>query len=221
MAIEKIHLSKVLKLIALPENKLTSALRRDIRDEIKKETEDDNEGGDFYVPFWADAKSYVIENTNLQDKTIERIEKNKNRKVLYEALCTSFLSWWNEKRRWTNQDYKSLPFSISNQLPITELGITVKMENFLALTMDDETHKIIYPYFAKEPRLDKQIARIGLWVLTKSFHEFKSEEFRILDVLQGRSFTIEDCPFEGNEEYLLIENCKQVLKMYETLKTEY
>lgn len=60
MAIDRIHLRKLLKIIYLETNGRVAEVRKDIREEITRATGEDSSGGDFYAPFWADAKKHVF-----------------------------------------------------------------------------------------------------------------------------------------------------------------
>ena len=90
---------KLLKAFALPDNKLTSLLREDIRQDKAKEKGEFNGGGDFHGPFWADAKNFILNGTDLKELTQIRVNANPRRKRLYPALLNGFMSWWNNNRR--------------------------------------------------------------------------------------------------------------------------
>ena len=96
MSIKRIHLRKALRLLYLPDSGRRALLRADIRNDLKKaqETEDDS-GGDFHGPFWADAKRHVQGEINLFEKVKARIEANNRRERLYPRLAKGFLDWWN------------------------------------------------------------------------------------------------------------------------------
>ena len=55
MALDRIHLRKLLKIMYLPVKERRSALRADIREERARLAGMASSGGDFYVPFWGDA----------------------------------------------------------------------------------------------------------------------------------------------------------------------
>ena len=99
MSIKKINLRKLLQAFGLPENKVTSMLRQDIRNEIAKENGTNSDGGDFHVPFWADAKDFALSGADLNLSTEARIISNKSRKRLYPKLHNGFMNWWKNKRR--------------------------------------------------------------------------------------------------------------------------
>src|SRR5688500_2922461 len=122
MSVTSIHLRKLLCLMYAPANLRTAILRDDIRMELKKEGGFIGEGGDFHCPFWADAKSHVLGEADLNDLVASRVFRNKGRKRLYEALATGFLDWWNDKRRWRNEPLFLLPTPAKARLAIPEVA---------------------------------------------------------------------------------------------------
>lgn len=60
MSLRSIQLRKLLKILYLPQNRQVTALRGDIREEIAREVGDSGGGGDFYGPFWFDAKGHAL-----------------------------------------------------------------------------------------------------------------------------------------------------------------
>jgi hypothetical protein len=61
MALDNIHLRKLLRILFMEANSRRAALRGDIREEIaREELGGSSGGGDFYGHFWFDAKSYVF-----------------------------------------------------------------------------------------------------------------------------------------------------------------
>lgn len=73
MALDRIPLRKLLKILFLPPKQRRSELRKDIRDEIHREASAEAGGGDFYAPFWADAKAHVFGTLDLRDAVNARI----------------------------------------------------------------------------------------------------------------------------------------------------
>jgi hypothetical protein len=67
MALDRIHLRKLLKILFLEPNQRRSALRADIREELNREAGGEGGGGDFYAPFWADAKAHVFGTRDLHE----------------------------------------------------------------------------------------------------------------------------------------------------------
>jgi hypothetical protein len=139
MSLEKINLRKLLQLFFADARLQQSLLLDDIRKDRTKE-EGDRDGGDFYSPFWSDAKDHVAGLSNLIEQTKIRVAKNKARARLYPVLASSFLEMWNEKMRWRNEPFEFAPKNVKAQLPIKELGTTVKIENTASLNIRDSTH---------------------------------------------------------------------------------
>ena len=99
MSLEKINLRKLLQLFFADARQQQSLLLADIRNEQSKKEEDRDSGGDFYGPFWSDAKDHVAGRSDLIKQTNIRIEANKTRARLYPILANCFLEMWNEKMR--------------------------------------------------------------------------------------------------------------------------
>jgi hypothetical protein len=79
VSVRNIHLRKLLKLMYLAPNRRVSALRADIRDDIDRETGGTGSGGDFYGPFWSDAKGHVFGSCYLPEMVQARIAANAGR----------------------------------------------------------------------------------------------------------------------------------------------
>ena len=110
MSIQKIHLRKLLLLFDASSKErrriLLSDIASDRRKEFRRKEGLKNDGGDFYSPFWFDAKRHVAGEIELREATKLRIEQNYRRKRLYPVLTDAFLRWWDEKRRWRNEPSK-------------------------------------------------------------------------------------------------------------------
>jgi len=220
MSIKKIHLRKLLKYFYLPDRARKALLRDDIRSQIRKEAGYDAGGGDFHTPFWTDAKAHVEGRLDLRTQMKLRVEGNKRRERLYPLLAEGFLGWWNEKRRWRNENFEIIGEGVFARLPIPELGCSVKIENLVAAKIGDKTNRIIYPYFAEEPVLGNEAARLGLWAMSEAL-DYQREDFRILDVLRGASFAPRDVPYAGDERTLFLQKYKSLIKEWELLRNEY
>lgn len=220
MSLEKIHLRKLLQIFYAPDNKRISLLRADIRNEISKENDASDEGGDFHSPFWSDAKLHAAGKSNLTERTTIRIASNKGRARLYPRLKDSFLRWWNEKRRWRNETFTPFPESVSGQLIIPKCGI-VKIENVLAIRVGDQFNRIIYPYFSEVPELPEEGARLGLWAMGEAFGVYSKDDLRILDVLRSTSFGTVDQRLRGNEKDLFERRYTAVVREWKKLWKEY
>ena len=198
-----------------------SLMRSDIRSEIKKQKKlGFGKGGDFYGPFWADAKNHVASNFDLGLATTERIASNKGRKRLYEMLRDGFLLWWEEKRRLRNVPFKVIEGSVKARYEAPGSG-TIKIENTLSITIGDDGHRILYPYFYEDPALSDEAARLGLWVMSQCIGGYSAKDMRLLDVIKGRSFSDIDTPLIGNEEALFLKRYGELLTEWRTLREEY
>lgn len=221
MSLKKIHLRKLLQIMYASDSKRIALLREDIRNDIYKEAGAESEGGDFFRPFWSDAKRHVAGDLDLKVQTDFRIEKNGRRKRLYPLLRDGFLTWWNEKRRWINEPFKFLTEQAKAQFPVPAVDGLVKIENILAVRVGDESNRLIYPYFSEEPFLQAEAARLGLWVLSSALTRYSAQDIRILDVLRGASFSLGDLPIKGNEEAIFTKKYEALVTEWEKLKDEY
>jgi len=176
-----------------------SLLRADIREEISRAGGDSLGGGDFYGPFWYDARQHALGLADLHESTSDRIGNNERRGNLYPQLRDGFLVWWNERRRWTNEPFREAA-SPKARMFFDSLGGTVKIENILAVSDGDNVQHYVYPYFSPEPALADESARLGLWVLTSALSSVDSQEVRILDVIRGATFSLDRNPLLGDEE---------------------
>lgn len=222
MSVRVIHLRKLLTLFYAPPNLRTSILRDDIRSEIRKQEGRDGDGGDFYVPFWADAKQHMFGVADLGDLTANRVLSNPCRKKLYETCQVGFLSWWDNKRRWRNEPIQPTPIPAKARLSIASVGGVVKIENVFALDSGPSFHRLIYPYFAEEPPIGEEAARLGLWALTAALGQSHDpRNMRILDIQRGASFGLLDVPVTGEERQLFERRYAHVISEWERLRTEY
>ncbi len=226
MTIEKIHLQKLLQIFYAPDNLRRTLLRGDIRSEIqrniKKQNGEDTSGGHFHTPFWYDVRGHVAGKRDLRDASKERIAENKrSRQRLYPALTTGFLTWWDEKRRWRNEEFELIPQNINTRLQIADLNAVVKIEHLLAFKVGDQFNRIVYPYFSERPTLPEEGGRIGLWVLGEALANYDRNDMRILDVLRSRSFALIDSPLQGNERDLFLRKYEAALSQWNRLRGEY
>lgn len=220
MSIERIHLRKLLKIMFLADVPRRSALRADIREEIARDAGDAGGGGDFYGPFWADARSHVFATEDLHATVQTRIQANGRRRNIYPRLRDGFLRWWTERRRWTNA-----PFQPGRQLKsnfnFTDLQATVKVDSILSVRDSLGVEHYVYPYFAPEPVLSDEAARLGLWLLLETLDQVPPAEIRILDVIRGETFSIDRYPLVGTEERDFIHRYRALLTERATLAEEY
>jgi len=220
VALNRIHLRKLLKILFSEPNVRRAELRSDIREEIAREAGQEGGGGDFYAPFWADAKDHVFGIADLHDMVDNRVEANGRRSNLYPQLRTGFLTWWNERRRWTNE-----PFRPGRQLKahftFPNLDAVVKVDNILSVRDGVGEEHVVYPYFAPQPELSENAARLGLWLLSSALPTVPMEEIRILDVIRGRTFSVDRTPLRGSEQEEFTTRYSAALSEREVLRREY
>ena len=220
MALDQIHLRKLLKLMFLSPNKLQSEIRQDIRNERSRAVGINQSGGDFHGPFWADAKRHAFAEVDLHLSVEERIEANRSRERLYPLLRDGFLVWWNERRRWTNEPFQQGP-ELKSLFSFSDLDAAVRVEGLLSVRDGLNVEHAVYPYFAEDPTLTEHSARLGLWVLTNSLPAIPADEIRILDVIRGRTFSLDRTPLEGDEEEDFRRRYFDILRQRDVLLSEY
>jgi hypothetical protein len=201
-------------------NRRQSAIRTDIREEIAREAGLDSSGGDFYAPFWADARTHVFGFGDLHQMVDARIAANERRRRLYPRLRDGFLLWWNQRRRWTNQPFRPGQ-SLKAQFPFPDLNATVKIDSILSVLDGAGAEHAVYPYFAPEPILSEEAARLGLWLLISALPSVPAAEIRILDVIRGQTFSIDRNPLRGNEEAAFRNRYTRLLRERSRLREEY
>lgn len=200
MPLERIHLHKILKLFFSSDRERRSILLRDLRFQKAKEEGRDDNGPDFYAPFWSDVRTHVFGRSDLHDSTEGRIAANsRSRKNLYPKLRDGFLRWWIERRRWTNEPFHP-GRHLKSSYTFVELGATVKVEGVLSVRDAQDAEHFIYPYFGPEPVLSEEAAKLGLWLLIQALPEVSPTEIRILDIIRGQTFSVDRTPLIGNEE---------------------
>ncbi|CDN94735.1 hypothetical protein [Agrobacterium tumefaciens] len=130
------------------------------------------------------------------------------------------MRWWTERRRWTNA-----PFQPGQQLKsnfhFPDLGATVKVDSILSVRDAQGVEHYVYPYFAPEPVLSEEAARLGLWLLLETLDQVPPAEIRILDVIRGETFSIDRYPLVGTEEQNFIRRYRALLAEREALAEEY
>lgn len=220
MPLENISLKKLLMLMYCDERKRTSELRKYIREELRTPEPDGRRGGDFHGDFWSDAKSHVYGTGNLNQDTELRIQANPRRQRLYPELCDGFLLWWNDRRRWRNAPLQEAR-KLNARLEIEDLGVVVKIQNFMTVEDGFGLFRAIYPYVAEEPMLSDDAARVGFWVMQQAFPAEGLEDFRLLDILRSHSFSINDVPFAGNEEAEFMSRYEFLLAERDRLSLDY
>lgn len=220
MSVRLIHLRKLLKILYLPPNSQVSALRADIRDDIAKESGQVSGGGDFYGPFWADAKDHVVGRVDLRAAVDARISANEGRANLYPQLRDGFLSWWDERRRWTNAPFSPVD-APKARYAFQALQAVVKVENFLSVSDSNGRYHHTYPYFSPNPVLGEEAARLGLWLIGRAVPAMNWDEVRILDVIRGQTYSADRNPLIGNEEVLFERRYRALIDQWNHLRQEY
>jgi hypothetical protein len=220
MSMQAIQLRKLLRIIYAPDRLRRKLLLDDIRTDARKDAGGNAGGNDFHKSFWASAKDHAAGRADIHDSIKGCIERSEQRKRLYPLLEDGFLRWWNETRRWRNEPFEFLPEAPSGRFHIPELESVVKVENTMAFRVGDQSHRIVYPYFAEIPTLPAEGARLGLWVMHQAIPEYRDDELRILDVLRGASFATGDVPFKGDEHQAFLRNYKAVVDEWNKLKGE-
>jgi hypothetical protein len=219
VALERIHLRKLLKVLFLDSKKQRSAIRKDIWEDRVKEAGRESSGGDFYGPFWADAKSHVFGTADLHTLVDQRVASNLRRGNLYPRLRDGFLVWWNERRRWTNEPFRPGE-SPKARFEFRAVGAVVKVDNILSVRDGLRVERLVYPYFAPEPVLSEHAARLGLWLLVTALPTVPPSAIRILDVIAGRTFSLDRTPLLGNEEQELRRLYLDLLRRRDELRDE-
>jgi len=220
MSLRSIHLRKLLKILYSDQSRRISALRSDIREDIAREQGNAEGGGDFYGPFWRDAKDHVFGFSDLTDTTRARLEANTRRANLYPRLHDGFLLWWNERRRWTNEPFYPAD-TLKAYVSIESLNSTIKIDNILAVRDAHGEDHFVYPYFSPEPILNEEAARLGLWILQQGFPTVPVACFRVLDVMRGITFNIDRNPLRGDESDILLRRYSSALDESDQLRIEY
>lgn len=220
MSLQAIHLRKLMKLMYLTDSRQISSLRADIRDDIARERGAGGDGGDFYGPFWRDSKDHVFGLSDLRDTTRARVAGNAGRTNLYPQLRDGFLLWWDERRRWTNE-----PFRPANSLKticrLPRVDADIKVANLLSVRDGQDEDHFVYPYWFPDPILSEEAARLMLWVLCQAFPTIKQEEFRVLDVIRGRTFSLDRNPPSGDEGINFERKFNHALHCWRELRREY
>lgn len=221
MSIKSIQLRKLIRLFYAKPNLRRELLLRDLREENRRALEGGKTGGDFYAPFWADAKDHIGGMADLAGRTHARIQSNERRKRLYPALTNGFLNIWNEKIRWRNEPFEFRTDTAKGQLSFEELSTTVRVENVLSVQIWDGSNRFVYPYFSEQPALSDEGARLALWVMSEALPQFDASKMRIIDILRSSYISATNVRFVGNEREIIIRKYAIILDEWETLKVEF
>lgn len=220
MSLEIINLRKLLKLMYLDQRALTSALRDDIREDRDRERGLAGGGGDFYGPFWKDAKDHVFGWADLHASTHQRIQDNDRRKNLYPQLRDGFLVWWNERRRWTNAPFEPID-TPRTRYRVPGVNTTVKIDCILSVQDGRGDDHYVYPYWFPQPPLGDEAARVALWLLMQALPQVDPEEFRVLDVIRGQTFALDRNQLKGDEAVIFARHFARLTQYRDHLRAEY
>lgn len=222
MSPKSLNLNKLLKFFELSDSQLTSALRAELRTERRKVLELEGDGGgDFHVPFWADAKLHVMGALDLLSQVDFRVGASKQRKRLYPLLAQGFLAWLEGLRRSTNRGIGFEPMGAHNHFDFDEISLTLKVDNLLCMKIGDDNYRLVYPYFSEKPVLGPKWARVGLWAMTEALEQFRYTDMEILDVLRGRSYSGLTLSLKGDEEALFVSRYREIRTRWDELRPEY
>lgn len=220
MSMHRMPLRKVLQLMYAAPNLRTSKLREDIRNDLGRQRGEEVGGPDFYTPFWRSAKDHVFGFSDLHVAVAVHIAANSGRRNLYNQLRDGFLLWWNDRRRWTNQPFTETATIKGTYLNAT-LGVTAKIGNVLCVRDGNGEDHFIYPYFAAEPTLPEEAARVGLWILQQAFPRVPARELRILDVIRGVNYSLESVPLLGDEQSVFERRVGWLVGEWDRLRAMY
>jgi hypothetical protein len=219
MSIGQINLRNLLQLLGADHRQRRQLLLKDIaKDRRKEETGASSRGGDFYGPFWADAKNHAAGLSDIVDQTRFRIDQNYRRDRLYKILRDSFLEMLRDKMRWTNEKFTFSPKNIHGKLLLDDINLTVKVENAADVHVYDGSRRIMYPYFSEEPAIELEISRIGFWILAKCLPEIDPRDFRLIDLHRRAYIRFGDVGFRGDEENQLRVRYTDLIAEWNALK---
>jgi hypothetical protein len=222
MSILNVQLRKILQLFYANEPLRRSLLLRDIGSDARKEGGGKkSEGGDFYAPFWADAKGHVTGVADLTRQTEIRIAANPRRARLYPLLRDASLNLFEERLRWTNKPPVIRIENLNGQLEIAEVAATVRVQNvWLARVGGDlgELSYLIYPYFSEAPSLPTEGARLGLWAMSEALSGQPLAYARLVDLLRQAPFSPAAYPLMGDERDIFVRRYRALILEREGLK---
>jgi hypothetical protein len=219
MIVKQASLRKILQLIAADEKRRTAILRRDISDSRRPPDPDREGGGDFYSPFWADAKASVRGDLDLRQAVTERIASNGRRASLYPRLLEGFLRIASEGRRLRNEDYNVAPLSPRGRFTVAGLQGVIKVEDTLQLEIIGVGVRTVYPYFADAPEMQTDVARLGLWAMAEALQR-PVTEMRLIDILRAETYSTRNAPQFGDEGELFARRYAEICDQWYRLDAE-
>ncbi len=217
MPVDRINLRKLLQLFYADPRQQRSLLLADISNE-RKRMDGDGDGGDFYGPFWADAKDHAAGRSDIRQTTNARVATNKGRRRLYPILAECFLAILAEKMRWRNERFEFVPESIKARLRFPELAAETKIENTAGVKIWDGSYRIIYPYFSEAPTLPAEGVRLGFWALAEALPDYRPDDFRIVDFHRRAYFRAAETTMIGDERNLFTRRYDALLKQWRKLR---
>lgn len=220
MSVRSISLRKLIKILFLPANRRVSAIRTGILEEIKRDHGSTGGGGDFYAPFWSDAKNHVFALSDLHASVADRIASNDKRRNLYPRLRDGFLLWWDQRRRWTNEPFRQAQ-QLRARFPFPGIDAIVKIDSILSVKDAQNADRYIYPYFAPEPELTDEAARLSLWLLSQALPNVPVGELHVFDVIRGQTFSIDRHPLRGDEEQVFRRRYESLIGEWDALRQGY
>ena len=221
MSVLDIPLRKALQLFYANQALRRSILKDDIRLDRRKESGGTrSQGGDFYLPFWADVKKHISGDGDLTQMIDDRIASNKSFKRLYPLLKDGVLELLSAKLRWSNEPVEIVPQSVHGNLQIEGLGGTIRIRDALHARVREKYTRVVYPYFSEEPALTDEGGRLGLWVMQQALAKLDPHDMRIIDPLRRVFFSPETTPLKGDEEEIFHDKYTMLIDEWERLKLE-
>ncbi|WP_420549900.1 hypothetical protein [Curvivirga sp.] len=225
MSILRPNLGKLIKFYSHSDKELIFDIKKDIELEFKHA--DALQGLceyplpiPYYRAFWSRAKRHVYGYKDLNkalNEFFKEFPSSYKKREPYNRAANQFLKWYDEKRRWRNEDftedkskYTFTSFHLGQENPIK-----LKNEDFLAIKLNNEQKKIIYSCFSPRTMISSEGARIALWIMQEAFPNVPANSFRFFDVLHARSYGLIDYQLIGNEKQLLSSRYKLILNAYE------
>lgn len=222
MSILNIQLRKILRLFYANDRLRRRLILEDIRSDASKEGGGArSNGGDFYGPFWADAKAHVTGTADLTRRTEIRIAANSGKARLYRLLRDASLNIFEERLRWTNKPPVIRIENLNGRFEIAEIAATVMVQNVWFVRVGGglgEFNYIIYPYFSEEPSLPDEGARLGLWAMSEALSEQPAAYLRIVDLLRRAPFSTATSPLVGDERDVFVRRYQALNLEWEGLK---
>jgi len=97
----------------------------------------------------------------------------------------------------------------------------VKVDNVLVVRDGHGEEHAAYPYFAPNPAMSDEAARLALWLLNEALPHVPADEIRILDVIRGTTYSIDRTPLRGDEEMEFHRRYRDLLNLRDNLLPDY